>query len=80
MNNAVILGQFDDSSIRNLVQNCPCEKYMIECDLSRVHWPLKDGELTPYSHPISDKEKWWVVCVDGYQSEILPYLQDDANN
>lgn len=75
MNKAVILGEFNESRIENLVQNCSSEKYMIECDLTRVYWPLKDGELKPYAHPISSKGNQWVICVDGHQEEILSYLQ-----
>lgn len=80
MNKSVILGQFDESKIRNLVQNCPSKNYMIECDLTRVYWPLVDGELKSYSHPISSKGNQWVICVDGHQVQILSYLQDDTNN
>lgn len=75
MNKAVILGEFNESKIRNLVQNCPSEKYMNECDLTRVYWPLIDGELKSYSHPISSDGNQWVICVDGHQEEILKFLK-----
>ncbi len=75
MNKAVILGQFDHSKIRNLILNCKSPMFMTECDLTMVHWPLIDGEISQYSHPISDDEKEWVICVDGHQEEILKFLQ-----
>lgn len=75
MNNAVILGQFDYSKIRNLLRNCESSMFMTECDLTRVHWPLLDGETKRYTHPISDTGKEWVICVDAHQVEILKFLE-----
>ncbi len=73
-NTCVILGQFTNDQIKKLFLNELSPTFIVEADLTMVHWPLKADELKKYSTRVAMLGHYWVVCDKNDENHIRNIL------